>query len=370
MKILFIGALPPPLHGLSVANAKFVELASPKHQLHIVDAQGASGNPSTVGRFSWRKVIGFLGAYRGVYRIPWCDVVYTTPGQTFFGVLKIAPFVFGARAFGKPVVFHLHGGALGQVYRGLSRFPRIIFRAVVSSYSLAIVLAPSLRSAFTGLLPGTAVTVVPNFADRAWFQIEREYPSQFGENRPLRVLYLSNLIPSKGIISLLDAVLSLVAEGAPVELHVAGHAEVEIAARMKREVDTCSSIYWYGTVSGPQKGNLLESCDILALPTSYPMEGQPICILEAMAAGMSVLTTRHAAIPEIFDGETAFFVSDASVASIRNGLKDAINDPAKVRFFGEQNRKKAMRDYCEESFVNSLLKRLSQVCGEGDEGFD
>jgi len=358
MRILLVGALPPPIHGLSIANAKFVELAGRDHQVRAVDAQGAAADPRAVGTFAWSKVFGFVGVYLGLSRIPWCQVVYLTPGQTFLGVAKMAPFVLVARLLRKPVVFHLHGGALGKVYQALRGPRRLFFRAVVSSCTQAIVLAPSLRAAFAGLLPESAVEVVPNFADRAWFALPRTYPERFEAERPLRVLYLSNLIPSKGILSLLDAVKTLVQEGAPIELDVAGHAEPEILARMEREVGICRSIRWHGTVSGDAKARLLGSCDLLALPTTYPMEGQPICILEAMAAGMNILATRHAAIPEIFAGDTAFLVPDGSPASVREGLRAALEAASAFAGRGAAHRAQAEAEYSEEAFVRRILSVL------------
>lgn len=361
MRILLVGALPPPVHGLSIANAKFHELASRQHKVRAVDAKGAVADARAVGDFGWGKVAGFLGVYLGLRHVPWCEVLYLTPGQTFLGVAKMAPFVLLARLCGRPVVCHLHGGALGAVYATLSGVRRTLFRSVMASCRRAIVLAPSLRANFTGLLPSQRVDVVPNFADQACFRVEDPIPAAFDQDRSLRILYLSNLIPSKGILSLLEAVGSLLDEGHPIELDVAGHAEPEIAERVRNLSRARPAVRWHGTVVGDAKVALLGRCDLLALPTTYPMEGQPICILEAMAAGLNVLATRHAAIPEIFEGDTAFLIDDGSTESVREGLRRCLREQASFPERSRRHRELALRRYTEEAFVDAVIGCLERA---------
>jgi glycosyltransferase involved in cell wall biosynthesis len=60
-------------------------------------------------------------------------------------------------------------------------------------------------------------------------------------------------------------------------------------------------VTYHGIVDGEQKQDLLKKCDIFALLTRYPNEGQPISILEAMGNGMVIITTDHAGIPDIVE---------------------------------------------------------------------
>ena len=65
--------------------------------------------------------------------------------------------------------------------------------------------------------------------------------------------------------------------------------------------------------SSNEKIRIFQESDIFALPTWYPLEGQPVAIIEAMAAGLPVLTTRHATITDIL----ARMVRYTSVSRIR-----------------------------------------------------
>lgn len=357
-RILFVGALPPPIHGLSVANEKFVELAGVNHDLRVFDA-GGPGDAKALGRFSLAKVMGFLKVYVALGSVAWCDAVYLTPGQTFFGVLKMGPMVWFARALGRPVVLHLHGGALGATYRSLGGLKRWLFRSVVSSATDGIVLTPFLRSNFDGLLARAAVHVVPNFAARSCFGVVRQRVEAFDRDHPLRILYLSNLIPSKGVIVLLEAVKGLLDSGLPVELDLAGHAEPDVGELVRSICSRYPAIRWHGVVTGDSKIGLLQRNHVLCLPTNYPMEGQPICILEAMAAGMGVVTSRHAGIPEIFPEDSAWFVEPTDSTSVLQQIRFILADPEDLNRRAAANRRTAQQRYTEEAFVEGILATLA-----------
>jgi len=72
-----------------------------------------------IGSFSIRKVFSAVATYFSSYKIIRCDVVYITPGQTFFGVLKYAPFIFIARALKKKLSSMFMETTSGESMRNL-----------------------------------------------------------------------------------------------------------------------------------------------------------------------------------------------------------------------------------------------------------
>ena len=57
-------------------------------------------------------------------------------------------------------------------------------------------------------------------------------------------------------------------------------------------------VKYHGVIDGQLKQEFLNNADILILPTYYKIEGQPICIIEALSFGMPVITTDYRGIPE------------------------------------------------------------------------
>jgi glycosyltransferase involved in cell wall biosynthesis len=58
-----------------------------------------------------------------------------------------------------------------------------------------------------------------------------------------------------------------------------------------------------GFISGEAKNEAFRSADIFCFPTYYPAEGQPICVAEALAFGLPVITTRWRAVPDMLPAD-------------------------------------------------------------------
>jgi glycosyltransferase involved in cell wall biosynthesis len=177
------------------------------------------------------------------------------------------------------------------------------------------------------MVPAGKIHVVPNFAEEELFAPPSAIGEKFKKVDPLRVLFLSNLIPGKGHLELLEAWRKV--EGrhpGSVRLDFAGAFESEEAERRFLELlRGCGNAGYHGLVLGEDKRSLLFAAHILCLPTYYPYEGQPISILEGYAAGCAVVTTRHAGIPDIFRaGENGFEVEKRSPDSIAAVLEEIL----------------------------------------------
>lgn len=211
MKILLIGPMPYPVTGVSVANQAVVRyLESKGESCNIIDTHIEKDVTSKQGgSFSMRKSLSFLSVYRNLSAVSSADVVYTTPGQTFFGILKYAPFYLKCLFSGVPYIIHLHGNYLGKEYARLAGFQKWVFRYFIKKAAAGIALSESLKENFKGLLPEEKVHVVENFvsADLA----EGDYSQK--QYDKLRILYMSNLMREKGVLDLLDGLRLLDKQG-------------------------------------------------------------------------------------------------------------------------------------------------------------
>ena len=114
--------------------------------------------------------------------------------------------------------------------------------------------------------------------------------------KAIRVIFLSNLIPEKGIYQLLEALDVLNSNNIPFQAKVAGHipnGHQELIEKM----NNIKNLEYVGIVKDRAKIDLLSWGNVFCLPTYYSMEGQPISILEAMGFGNVIITTKHAGIP-------------------------------------------------------------------------
>jgi glycosyltransferase involved in cell wall biosynthesis len=118
------------------------------------------------------------------------------------------------------------------------------------------------------------------------------------EPGPLRLLFLGNLIPRKGLHVLLSALATL---KAPWTLTVIGGApEPAYAAQVQGQAARLGlrdRVSWRGPVADPEVRDALREHQALVVPSSY--EGFGIVYVEALRFGLPVLATTAGAAPEV-----------------------------------------------------------------------
>lgn len=117
--------------------------------------------------------------------------------------------------------------------------------------------------------------------------------------------HLSNLRRNKGFFDVAAVFEQLAEAGLPVRLLLAGPiTEAEVAPRLSALHDRWGDrVRHDGLVSGDQKARFYRELDVFLFPTTHPQEAQPNVVFEALAAGVPVLATPRAAIPEMLVGE-------------------------------------------------------------------
>ena len=96
-------------------------------------------------------------------------------------------------------------------------------------------------------------------------------------------------------------------------------------------------IYYCKTISGSKKIDIINDSHFFILPTNYIYEMQPVSILEAMAYGLVVISTKRGIIPlMIDDGENGRLVPYGCPASIANVVEELINDISTFELFSKK----------------------------------
>lgn len=359
--ILLIGPLPNPIDGCSYANKILCENLSKKNiDYKVINTNSKIISSKQGNKFSLKKAFIFLKVYFEMYKIFLKKVIYITPGQTFYGLLKYSPFILTCWLLRKPYVIHVHGNHLGKEYEQLRGFKKIIFHFLVSKASAGIVLSKSLIKNFNGLLDLEKVFVVENFAGNDLFSNASGLIKK--ESDIPRIIYLSNLMEEKGILDLLDALLIL---DNKIDYHaiIAGSIEDNIKSIVAEKLNLLKGkVDYVGIIQGADKINYLMQSNIFALPTYYKMEGQPISILEGLASGNIIITTNHAGIPDIISEENGYIVNLSSPESIAEVIlrinKDIKN---KVDNFSKINFNYALENFTEDKFSSKVIMVLRNV---------
>jgi glycosyltransferase involved in cell wall biosynthesis len=144
---------------------------------------------------------------------------------------------------------------------------------------------------------------------------------------PVRCLAVGRMVGKKAPLLLLDAVARAVAAGADIVLEYVGDGPLLAAARERAaRPDLAGRITLHGAREHSFVRDRMAAADLFLQhsrvdPETGDMEGLPVAILEAMGAGLPVVATRHAGIPEaVVEGATGVLVDEGDVA----GMGDAI----------------------------------------------
>jgi glycosyltransferase involved in cell wall biosynthesis len=363
MTILFIGPLPEPVTGQSIACRVLFDALRTEHRVELVDLskkdfrQGLSSTTRVVeiGRILWR-------IWRTRRR---ADVIYLTVSQSLAGNLKdLCIYSLCYRQLGR-LITHLHGGAgMERIMLGDRAVLRRLNAYFLRRLGAAVVLGQSHVRIYQGVVPDARIHVVPNCAEDSFFTTLERIDDKFMQINPLRLLFLSNLLPGKGHDELVHAYLALDGSTrASIRIDFAGGFESDRHKEaFLRKVAGADGIQYHGTVAGERKRSLLDQAHVFCLPTYYPYEGQPVSILEAYASGCAVITTNHSGIRDVFRPEVnGFEVAQRSVADLRSAIERAAAEPERLRQMATRNLQTATANYRASEYSAALTRIIGSV---------
>ena len=180
---------------------------------------------------------------------------------------------------------------------------------------------------------------------------------------PVNLLFLSNLIPSKGVYVLLDACRILKERGLDFQCNFVGGETKEIdRARFEAEVQKRGlegMVRYEGPKYGEEKEEYWRSSDVFVFPTYYFNECFPLVILEAMQHGLPVVSTTEGAVPDmVADGVNGFVCERKDVSGLAGALERLITDASLRMRMGEVGRKRYEEEFTLERFEERFAECL------------
>ena len=105
--------------------------------------------------------------------------------------------------------------------------------------------------------------------------------------------------------------------------------------------------------------------DIFVFPTFYRNEGHPWVIVEALAAGLPIISTDHGAIIEsVIDGVNGYIVKKNNPEDIALKLKLFLDNPDMIRRMGDESCILYKSKYTEQRLVENFDKVFKTILKE------
>lgn len=385
MKILFILHLPPPVHGAAmvgqtIKESPFINEAFDCQYINLglspsIDAIGKNGIGKVSGYFSlFRQVVHQLIRFKP-------KVCYLTMQVYGIGFYKDLPVAILARMFGAKVVYHFHNKGVST--RQHLFLDNLLYRLAFKNADV-ILLSKYLYPDIQKYVPENSVHYcangipdkVPEPEVHAFNSPHRPFaPSPHRpfascgstyKSSPLKkteVLFLSNLIESKGVYVLLEACKALQKKSLNFHCTFVGGigdiTEQQFLDKVKQS-GLENFVTYAGKKYGSEKEEEFEKADIFVHPSFN--DCFPLVLLEAMQHSLPVVSTFEGAIPELVeDGINGFLVQQKDANALAEKLEILVNNPELRMQMGKAGRARYETRYTLPVFENRLKDILDNV---------
>lgn len=275
-------------------------------------------------RFLIAALLSLIDAVRFPFRSrPDVLHVHTSYGFAFY---RASYYVLvGKLLWKRPVVLHIHGSEFDtflQTERGLRRRWQT---ATLRRADRVVALSAYWKDVLRERVPPHRILVVPNAVD----------PNQYKPTFPEKptITFVSNLIERKGVQEFVQAIDALQKNGSPpFSVEIAGDGP--LADEVESLAESYDSVSYHGYVSEERKRELLDNGSIFVLPTHA--EGLPIALLEGMAGGNAVVSTRVGSIPEVVGAENGAVIEPGDPEVLTATLQELLDTQA-YSTMGRQN---------------------------------
>lgn len=338
MQVFVLGRFPPPFDGQTILTRRLAELLDIAHDVRRVNTEPPqTGYVAAEVKFRPERVRHYLGLRRHIRQAfqvaPHAPVLWASVSPVPLGHWRDVLATLPAFQPEQQVFAVVHRGNFDRVFQSLST--TLTARHLVRRLSGFVFNNDQFAGACAPWIPTDKRFVIPNTIDEALHCTDAEVAHKRRERsgrEVIRLLFLSNMIASKGYQDVLHAVRLLHEGGVPVRADFAGGWEAERDRQaFERFVDSAGLgdvVVHHGGVSDRAQIKALHlAADVFLLPSYYPTEAQPLAIIEALNAGTPVVTTQHSGIPYMVRADQeALFVPPRDPQAIAAAVQRLADD--------------------------------------------
>ncbi|MGA2531667.1 MAG: glycosyltransferase [Candidatus Aminicenantales bacterium] len=216
------------------------------------------------------------------------------------------------------------------------------------------------------------IAVIPNGISESWLQESGDQSSirrRFGLSIETRVLlYLGRITPKKGLPMLLRAMSAMKNQLDAWRLVIAGVDEFnhqkEVESLVKR-LTLEPYVQFIGPLFDQDKRDAFAAADIFVLPSHS--EGSPLVVLEALGAGVPVLTTKASPWEELLTWRCGWW-TEGSAKGITEALEKALNKPKwDLQEMGQRGKSLVCTRYTWNQVAKLTIKLYDWLLGRGEQ---
>jgi glycosyltransferase involved in cell wall biosynthesis len=261
------------------------------------------------------------------------------------GKHKRIPYIISLRGSDVPL-YDMHNEALQLVHKLLKPVTKHILRKAKKITALS----ESLKATALQTYPDMNIEVIPNGIELDMFSPCEHAKSNGGK---MRLLTVSRLVERKGIQHILNALAQLREENISLVIVGAGCYESYLKT-LCNKLQLESVVSFYGFCLRDHLPRLYNESDIFCLPSLAESFG--VVLVEAMACGLPIISTKTGGIPDLIGSENGILVDPGNVDEIRKAILMLKNNEKMRMDMGNASREKVAKNYTWEKVTQKYLK--------------
>lgn len=333
MKILFgipektakggVNACEPPF----ISAMQKIENIETFEEIYVFDNRH---NPNFFQRM--KRVLQTAWKFRKLLKTEKFDVVHLNTAFDFKAILRDFITLNFTKNSGAKIFLKMHGSEakLLQETNFLKRF--LWQKTLQMSDGIGVLSSEEKQNFIEANVFDTKNFVVKNTVEQT-----ENFVRNF-DQKPFRLLFVSRLIFTKGLLETIKATQILKANGFDILLDVLGDGEMLNMAKAEVKATQAESfINFHGHISEEKVKEFYRNSDILVFPTFHE-EGFPMVIFNALSYGLPIVTTEiRAARDYLGSGENCLFCEAKNAENVAEKIESLINNENLRRKISENN---------------------------------
>lgn len=281
--------------------------------------------------------------------------IHSSFGGSFYRKL---PFVYMASIFNIPVINHIHGSEIANLYINASKKKKKLVENCFDKCRYLVVLSEEWKKNLEVVKTKTPKIVIENYST-----IHKECLKRKNHQDKI-ILFLGFITELKGCFNIPDIAKKVIEQNANVKFILAGSGEIEKLQDILEEKGISQYFSFPGWVRKEEKENLLKNADIFLLP-SYT-EAMPMSILEAMGYGLPIVTTNVGGIPQLVeDGKNGYMTEPGNIDGFVKAILKLFGNDELIYDMGKEGIEKACEKYSLEKHLEKVCTLYENILGEG-----
>lgn len=273
-------------------------------------------------------------------------------GISFVVFWENAYYILVCKLFSKPIFFH-YLGSFDLFYKFSSPFARFLIRNVLRRVDRIALLSRKIKRIMSKFILENRLSVLPSSVRISDFSEEKRMLETLDDDL-IHILFIGGADPfRKGLMDIVKSIPLVVKEYDNVSFILTGGKNVKKVQPQCKKIGIGKYVNFWGWIKEEDKIQLYNSADILLLP-SYN-EGLPYVIIEALAAGLPIISTTIGGIPEVVkNGVNGFLIQPGNYRALAEKIVILAKNKSLRDAMSKSNLEKAWKDYSLEMLIGKI----------------